>query len=72
MFSWIEGKSSFTDGILRERSRFGGGASDRCVTASCSGEVGGVGTCEVGAARHVAFEEARNGEGGDKPGGWGR
>ena len=72
MFSWIEGKSSFIDGILRERSRFGGGASDRCVTASCLGEVGGVGACELGAARHVAFEEARNGEGGDKPGGWGR
>ena len=65
MFSWIKGTSRFTEGILSAHSRFGGG-SDRCVTASCSGEVGGVGTCEPGARRHVAFEE---GECEDKPGG---
>ena len=68
MFSWIEGTSSFTEGILSARSRFGG-AFDRCVTASCSGEVGGVGTCEPGAPRHVAFEEAQKGECEDKAGG---
>jgi hypothetical protein len=53
---------------LSARSRFGG-AFDRCVTASCSGEVGGVGTCEPGAPRHVAFEEAQKGECEDKAGG---
>jgi len=69
MFSWIEGTSSFTEGILSARSRFGG-AFDRCVTASCSGEVGGVGTCKplTGASRHVAFEEAQKREAEDKPG----
>ena len=36
--SWTEGTSGFTEGILSARSRFGG-ASERCVTAYCSGEV---------------------------------
>ena len=62
MFSWIAGTSSFTDGILSTRSRFGG-TSDRCVTTSRSGEVGGVGTCGLGALRHATFEEAQEGDG---------
>ena len=48
--AWIVGLSSSINGIIRFLSS---GTSDRCVTASSSGEV------SVAALRHVPFEEAQ-------------
>ena len=62
MSSLIAGTSSFTKGIFSADSRFDG-TCNRCVTASSSGEVGGVDTCELAALGHMMFEEAHEEEG---------
>jgi hypothetical protein len=60
----IEGTSSFIEGILRVRSRFGG-ASYRCDCVLL--ESGW--WCRTRRTEACSFEEAHKGEGEDKPGG---